>query len=325
MRIAVIGAGVAGLTTAVTLAERGVAVTLHERSEALGRLSASWLAGGMLAPHCEATRADAAIVAPGLAGIDWWAARVPGVERRGTLVVALSRDTGEVSRFARRVEVGRLLSADEVAMLEPDLPGRFVQGLHVAHEAHLDPRRAMQALAERLLSLGGTLRFGSIADPATAAGDAVVDCRGSACDAPGLRRVRGEMLIVQAPSVELTRPVRLLHPRHPIYVVPRGQGRFMIGATEIESAAQGSITVRSILELLGAAYALHAGFGEAEIVETGAGLRPAYPDNLPRVEGNGRSIVFNGLYRHGFLLSPAFAERAADLAMQAAARREIAA
>ena len=100
--------------------------------------------------------------------------------------------------------------------------------------------------------------------------------------------------------------MRLIHPRWPLYVIPRGDGRFMLGATSIEAEDTG-VSVRSALELLGAAYAVHPAFAEARIVEFGSGLRPAFPDNLPRVTVDTR-IAVNGLYRHGFLLAPALAE-----------------
>src|SRR3546814_15427534 len=84
----------------------------------------------------------------------------------------------------------------------------------------------------------------------------------------------------------------------------------MVGATMIETGSAGPITARSMMELLNAAYALHPAFGEAEIVETGVGIRPAYPDNLPRVSRDGGMISVNGLHRHGFLLAPSMAQRA---------------
>ncbi|TGS93529.1 FAD-dependent oxidoreductase, partial [Mesorhizobium sp. M8A.F.Ca.ET.213.01.1.1] len=99
-----------------------------------------------------------------------------------------------------------------------------------------------------------------------------------------------EMLILRAPDVSLSRPVRLLHPRFPLYIVPRADHRFMIGATMIESQSGGSITARSIMELLSSACALHPAFGEAEVLETGVGVRPAFPDNLPRVETSGDTV-----------------------------------
>jgi glycine oxidase len=106
--------------------------------------------------------------------------------------------------------------------------------------------------------------------------------------------------------------VRLLHPRHPLYIVPRGDGVFMLGATQIESAAPGPITARALLELLSAAYALHPAFAEAEVIETGADLRPAFADHVPRVIRQGRVLHLNGLFRHGYLMAPALARQAAD-------------
>jgi glycine oxidase len=103
----------------------------------------------------------------------------------------------------------------------------------------------------------------------------------------------------------------LLHPRIPVYVVPRPGQVYMIGATMIESDAAQRISVRSTLELLSAAYALHPGFGEAEILESGTGVRPAFPDNLPHLRRVGGVLYVNGLYRHGFLIAPALARRAA--------------
>ncbi|RFC64378.1 glycine oxidase ThiO [Fulvimarina endophytica] len=314
MHVAVIGAGVAGLASAVTLAERGARVILHERSASLGGEAASWLAGGMLAPFCESESADTAIIGPGLGGIAWWRDRVPDVTTGGTLVLAPPRDAAELDRFAARTKgAGSRLDAEGVAALEPQLGGRFRRGLHYPGEAHLDPRRAMEALAERFVSLGGAMRFSSAADPEMAEGDHVVDCRGIAAGAAGLRSVRGEMLILSSREVSLSRPVRLLHPRSPIYVVPRGGGRFMVGATMIESSDPGGVTLRSAVELMNAAYALHPAFAEAEVLEMRAGLRPAFADNLPRVTQAGRVVTLAGLYRHGFLLAPDCARKAADL------------
>ena len=151
----------------------------------------------------------------------------------------------------------------------------------------------------------------------------VVDCRGFAArpHLPELRGVRGEMIRVRTPEVRLTRTVRFLHPRMPLYVVPRADGEYMIGATMIESAEKGAVSVRSALEMLGAAYALHPAFGEAEILEMSADVRPAYPDNEPRIEEREGRIFVNGFYRHGYLLAPAFADRAATLAFERAGGR----
>jgi glycine oxidase len=108
----------------------------------------------------------------------------------------------------------------------------------------------------------------------------------------------------------------MLHPRIPLYIVPRGDGIFMVGATMVESEARGRPTVRSVVELLNAAYALHPAFAEAEILEINADVRPAFPDNLPAVRQSGRTLYANGLFRHGFLLAPALARQVAEKALE---------
>jgi glycine oxidase len=313
MRVTVIGAGVAGLASALALAERGAEVEILERSAALGDDCCSWCAGGMLAPWCEAESAEREVVELGRGAIGWWERRISGVARNGTLVVAAPRDASEIDRFAARTENHERIDEARIAAVEPDLAGRFRKGLFFAEEGHLDPRNALRDLSVRLANLGVAIRFGVDASQLAAEGAAILDCRGlSARDAlADLRGVRGEMLILRTTEVKLSRPVRFLHPRIPLYITPRADGHFMIGATAIESASRGPVTARSAIELLSAAYALHPAFGEAEIVELRADARPAFPDNLPRVVTKDGRTYLNGLYRHGFLLAPAFAERAA--------------
>ncbi|TGT53761.1 glycine oxidase ThiO [Mesorhizobium sp. M00.F.Ca.ET.170.01.1.1] len=322
MKVLIRGAGVAGLTLAHELATRGAEVTVIEkRMEIAG--NASWQAGGMLAPWCERESAEEAVLTLGRGAADWWDAALPGhVSRRGTLVLAPARDARELDRFGRRTSGFRQLGAGEIAALEPALQGRFGRGLYFAQEAHLDPRKALLSLSDNLRGMGVRLEFGRGLAPASS--DIEVDCTGIADRRPELRGVRGEMLMLRAVEISLARPVRLLHPRVPVYVVPREQNLFMVGATMIECDADGPVTVRSTMELLGAAYALHPAFGEAELVETGVGVRPAFADNLPRVERDGRHVRINGLYRHGFLLAPAMARQAADLILGNPAAKEFA-
>lgn len=313
MKVLVRGAGVAGLALAWELTTRGAEVTVVERREQIAG-NASWQAGGMLAPWCERESAEQAVLALGRLAVDWWDTVLPGhVGRTGTLVLAPARDTGELDRFANRTSGHDRIDGEAIAALEPDLAGRFGRGLHFAGEAHLDPRRALYALAERLVEAGARFEFGYGAVRRSAVSDFECDCTGMAAKRPGLRGVRGEMLVLRTAEISLSRPVRLLHPRIPVYVVPRADNHFMIGATMIESEAAGPITARSAMELLNAAYALHPAFGEAEIVEAGVGVRRAFPDNLPRVERSANSFSINGLYRHGFLLAPAMARQAADM------------
>lgn len=308
MTTAILGSGVMGLALANELSDRGVDVSLHDRGGEPGPHACSWWAGGMLAPFCEGETAEEPVVRLGQEAAGWWESHGAQVTHGGTLVVALGRDAGEFSRFARRTRRHVALDRDGVAALEPDLAGRFTRALHFPEEAHLAPRRALGALVERLSARGI-----EIATDAPTAVD--FDCRGLAARdmLSDLRGVKGEMLVLRAPDIALSRPVRLLHPRIPLYVVPRGDGVFMLGATMIESAERGRVTARSLLEMLSAAWALHPAFGEAEVLEIGVDARPAFRDNLPRIRRRDGTIYLNGLYRHGFLLAPAMARMAADL------------
>ncbi len=306
--ISVIGAGVAGAWQALLFAQAGHRVTLHERSDERMTQSTSYWAGGMLSPYCEAESTEPVIVRLGLRSLKLWRDYFPQTPFNGSLVVAHPRDRADFERFARLTSGHQRLDAPAIAGIEPSLAGRFREGLFYADEGHVEPRKILPELHARIRNSGGAIEFNSDVDPGDVEGT-VIDCRGLAARdrQSELRGVKGELILIESDEVELMRPVRLIHPRFPLYVIPRGDGRFMLGATSIETENRG-VSVRSALELLGAAYAVHPAFGEARILEFGSGLRPAFPDNLPRIAVNNEKIAVNGLYRHGFLLAPALAE-----------------
>ncbi len=271
--ISVIGAGIAGAWQALLFARAGHAVTLHERSDQGMTQSTSYWAGGMLAPWCEAETSEPLISRLGIRSLELWREHFPDTPFNGSLVVAHPRDRADFERFARLTTGHRRLDASALSELEPSLEGRFRDGLFYADEGHVEPRRVLPELHARFAAAGGSIKFNSEADADDVDG-VVIDCRGlSARDTQAsLRGVKGEIILIETDEIKLSRPVRLIHPRWPLYVIPRGGNR------------------------------------EARIVEFGSGLRPAFPDNLPRIAVHKQKIAVNGLYRHGFLLAPALAE-----------------
>ncbi len=306
--VSVIGAGIAGAWQALLFAKAGHAVTLFERGDAGMTEATSHWAGGMLAPYCEREASEPVISRLGIRSLELWREHFPDTPFNGSLVVSHPRDRSDFERFARLTSGHRRLGAEAVTALEPSLDGRFRDALFFPEEGHVEPRAVLPELHARVTAAGGAIHFGSEQRPDQTDG-IVIDCRGlfSRDTQPELRGVKGEMVIVETDEIALSRPVRLIHPRWPLYIIPRAGNQFMIGATSIEREDDG-VSVRSALELLSAAYAVHPAFGEARIVEIGSGLRPAFPDNLPRIAIDNRRIAVNGLYRHGFLLAPALAE-----------------
>ncbi|MFY7928280.1 MAG: FAD-dependent oxidoreductase, partial [Oligoflexus sp.] len=235
--------------------------------------------------------------------------------REGSLILSHARDIPYFQSLTQRIVQQAPTEAWQwarVAELEPELGHSFERGLFLPGEAHLDNRALLPALIASLEAGGVRFRFGEeILEPGSLSPRWVIDCRGISAqkDESELRGVRGEALLLHAPDVTLHRPVRLMHPRYAVYIVPRADQIYYLGATSIEGSSAGAVTVRSALELLSAAFSIHGGFAEATILELLQGIRPAYLDHRPRIVVRGRVIVMNGLYRHGFLLSPVLANR----------------
>lgn len=317
MSVTVVGAGVVGLTIATELAERGVDVEIIEQAPTNSSNACSWFAGGMLAPWCEGDTAEEPVVRLGQQSILWWQRHIGEVTKRGSIVLVPPRDMPELSRFARRTQNHSTIDKQQLKALEPDLGDRFSKGLYFKEEAHIDPRRALNILRKNLAIKNINIQFGKTLEPPNPKGT-IVDARGFAAkdQLKDLRGVKGEMLIIKSQDVNITRPIRLIHPRFPVYIVPRGKLDggyiYMVGATQYESEQRGAITARGMVDLLNAVYAINPAFAEAEIIETGADVRPAFPDNLPRLRWRENTLYVNGLFRHGFLLAPACACMAAE-------------
>lgn len=324
--ILIIGAGITGLWQALTLARDGHKVRLIDKSAEPFASAASRLAGAMLAPYCESEAAEPLITELGLNAMPLWREAYPAVSQQGSLVLAPPRDLPELARFARMTTNFERVEGERIARLEPALAGRYGQGLFYPSEAHVEPGDAMLALLALAREAGASVDFGVSWDGEIAQGsDHIIDCRGigASAELPALRGVRGEMLVIETDEITLSRPIRLLHPRIPFYIVPWAGNRFMLGATLVESGDRGPATVRSALDLLGLAYTLHPAFGEARIVSFGADVRPSFPDNLPKIVIRGQHILVNGLYRHGFLLAPSLAALVAHYIRDGTMREDV--
>ena len=318
MRIAIVGAGLMGRLLGWRLTDSGHHVTLFERSEPSEPGSAAHVAAAMLAPMSELPDSDHAVFEMGMAGLEVWPGWLATLDVPhgfdGAIAVAHRSDDALLGIFervlrARSDEPPKRLDRAGLNDLEPGLAPAFSRGLFLPREGWIDNRALLDALEDRC----GEVRYAQYVDldgdplwsRRRSCFDAWVDCRGAGGDEPGLRGVRGEVVRLRAPEVTLRRPIRLMHPRYQLYVAPRGGHEYVVGATQIESDSRTNVSVRSALELLSAAFSLHTGFAEAEILALDVGLRAAFDDNVPRVYWRDGVLRVNGLYRHGFLAAPA--------------------
>ncbi|MBB5404079.1 FAD-dependent oxidoreductase [Paraburkholderia youngii] len=331
---AVLGGGLCGRLVAWHLAGDGHRVALYERGDAAGSKAAAWVAAAMLAPLAEAASAELLITRLGASSLESWPrvlAELPEpvfFQRNGTLVVWHHADRTEAPLFERRVRANApaelldggfvALSGAQLGAAEPALAGRFNQGWLLPREGQLDNRQVLSALAAGLAERGVDTHWNTPIDDASLPDAGItIDCRGLGAKPvlPTLRGIRGEVARVHAPHLQLTRPVRLLHPRYPLYIAPKQNGLYVIGATEVEGEDMSPVSVRSALELLSAAFSVHPGFGEARILELNSQCRPTLPDHRPALLWDGaRTLRVNGLYRHGFMIAPEVADEAARFA-----------
>ena len=311
MHVEIAGAGLVGRLLGWRLTQEGFSVELYERRSKGSTQSSSHVAASMLArlseyPDCDPMILDLARTSAPL----WseWLSEL-GVPHSfdGSIAVAHRQDQPLLTKFQRTLVKGGLqeevqvLDSSALDAIEPGLGTTFEKGLFLKGEGWLDNR----CLLSRLESQCGRIYYDCEVNPNELHADVVVDCRGVESEDEELRGVRGEVIRVYAEEVKLNRPIRLMHPKYQLYVAPRRNNEYVIGATQIESSSRAPMSVRSALELLSAAYTVHPGFAEANILELAVGVRPAYPDNLPRVRWIDGVLQVNGLYRHGYLVGPA--------------------
>jgi glycine oxidase len=289
----------------------------------------------------------------GLYSLPRWQELIAGLstpvyfQQDGTLILWHRQDNSEAERFAAHLEkncrsnsaLSAPLKLNGAALreLEPGVADRFNQGLYLPNEGQLDNRQLLDALTKELELTKVNCQWHTELEPEELRKQstyrAVIDCRGtgakdlwSSGDASNtLRGVRGEVIRLYAPEVKLRRPTRLIHPRYPIYIAPKENDIYVVGATEIESDDLSEMSVRSAMELLSAVYTVHSGFAEARILEMATQCRPTLKNNLPEIrtkknKGLVDLIMINGLYRHGFMISPAVLDCALQVLEQGSSK-----
>ena len=346
--VVVVGAGVIGLAVGWRAAQRGLKVLVLERGEEPARETSS-VAAGMLAPISEALATELPLMRLGLTSVGMYPDFIaelteasegadPGYLRCGTLLAA--RDADEAESLARELELRQSLGlpvnrlrGSEARRLEPALAPTLRLALEIPDDHAIDPRKLTAALGRALTYSGGELRTHAsvagvtiehervrgvrLADGTDVTADNVVLAAGpwsSALDGiPAgasipVHPIKGQILRLHDPAGPglLTRVLRMTGG----YLVPRGDGRYVLGATMEERGFDTTVTAGGAFELLRNAFELLPSVTELVIDELSAGLRPATPDNAPAI---GPGVVPGlhwaaGHFRHGILLTPITAE-----------------
>jgi glycine oxidase len=344
MLIGIAGAGLLGRLLAFELARAGHAVTVFDPANGPEhRVAAGWTAAGMLSPMAELETANLAVFEQGVRSLVLWQGIVSLLQdvapshpvmfkQLGSLLLAHKGDEGAAKRMIDLLahkthshyaeHAPQVLSREALRSAAPAIHTSGSAWL-LPIEGQIDTVQAMVAMTAAATILGVTWLWNesvtSLAQGVIKTAkqdfpfDWVFDVRGTGAkpDLP-VRGVRGEIFWLHAPNVELQRPIRLLHPRHRVYLVPRDGNRIVVGASEIESEDRSPISLRSTVELLAAAHSVIPELAEARIIHSETNLRPALLDNLPRLETQDGMTFINGLFRHGWLIAPALVAQALE-------------
>jgi glycine oxidase len=337
LAIGIAGAGLLGRLLAWQLARDRHRVSVFDPAAgpepAYDRIqAAAFSAAGMLSPLAELDNSSAEVALLGWRSLALWPRIIetlrapPQFAANGSLLLAHRSDLAAAQRVLARLESATTgtpraqpVPAAQLAELEPAVHGPSHVWLLPA-EGQIDPVGAMRSLYAEAAGVDwnwnrhvSAVEQGALVleDGARRPFDLVFDVRGTG-SRPELpvRGVRGETVWLHAPGHGLTRPVRLLHPRHRVYLVPRPGDVVLVGASEIESEDRSPVSLRSAVELMAAAHSVMPALAEARILRLDANLRPALPDNEPRVDVTPGRVRINGLFRHGWLIAPALVEYA---------------
>ncbi|MCD6039757.1 MAG: thiO [Gammaproteobacteria bacterium] len=329
MRVGIAGAGILGQLLALVLMNAGWEATLFDFKTGE---NCSETAAGLLTPITELEKTELSIFKLGMEALTLhWPRLIQALKskvyfkKRGSLMLSHYQDHADLNRAIRMISSKlsndrfyKKLTAHEITELEPSL-SKFQQAYYFPEEGQLDSQKLLEVLGRTLIKKNVTwhkntfvyeVQPGKIVTQSKSyLFDLVLDCRGLGAKKTfkELRSVRGELIWLSLPKLNMTRPIRLMHPRYSLYIAPRPRNQYIIGASEIESEDTSPISVRTALELLTAAYSITPSFGEARIIKTATHCRPALADHLPKIKYCEGLLAINGLYRHGFLIAPTLA------------------
>ncbi len=343
MQIGIAGAGLLGRLLAWRLARLGHEVDVFDAAADAAprfgaRQAAAFSAAGMLSPLAEFENAGHGVSALGVRSLAMWPSiasqlpREPFLSQHGSLLLAHGGDLGTALRMLSRLKSApaplrppELLDHDQLSRLEPAVHG-VAHAWLLPDEGQLDPLQMLAALHAQACEAGVRWHWNRpvadvlphsvhCADGPSQRFDLVFDVRGVGAKTPApdslqVRGVRGEIIWLHVPGHGLSRPVRLLHPRHRVYIVPRPGDIVVVGASEIESEDRSPVSLRSAVELMAAAHSVMPTLAEARILRMDSNLRPALPDNEPRMDAQPGRVRINGLFRHGWLIAPAMVQDA---------------
>ena len=335
MNIGVVGAGLLGQLLAFELKNKGYKISIFTDTDKRAFGSATDASAGMLAPIAELQTAEYVISQLGFDSIEIWKNILPTLSKKvfynfnGSIVTVHPYDYAELDRFEKIVNSKanghKFYSLDYASNVVINSGINTKNGFFFPNDGHIECRSLISSLNHELNNSSITWHTKTWVDEVNPYCiysknkkhnfDVVFDCRGHKAKDffPEIRGVRGELLYLYSKEVKLDCPVRLLTPRYPIYIVPLSNHQYIVGASEIETEDDSSISVRSTLELLTAAYSINSSFAEARIIQCKVGHRPALPSNLPEIKYMPGLIGINGLYRHGFLIAPAMIKDAIHL------------
>lgn len=314
MKVGIVGGGIVGRLMAWHLCHQPIEVHLFDQGIEQN-LTCSFAAGAMISPYTELAVLGKVWLEKAMMALTCWPQIIKSLpssiyyRQSGTRLVA---NTEHVSLLTHALTG---IQKAFPGFMRPKLLSTIKQvSCHIDDEAHLNPRQLLSALGDYVCAKGVHWHHETVhrIQPYRLYSehqwdfDWIIDCRGLGAQTARkeLRAVRGEIVLLRAPGVDLQHAVRLLHPHYACYVIPQGQHHYVVGATHLESESVQSIYVKSAMSLLTGAMMIEPRFKDAEIVSTKVGLRPTTPEHVPFVIHEPGLFQINGFFRHGFLLAP---------------------